>query len=140
MTWEMPKIEDKVPTKWGWVVSHPENLKLGNNVDIGAFTYIQAEHGVEIGNNVQIGSHCSIYSKNSIDNTHSKIIIDNNVKIGAGTVILPLNESIFTLRIGHDSVIGALSLVKHYIPPNSTYAGVPAKPIKGRWSNYARNK
>ena len=129
MIWKHPTIKHNKLTKWNWMVSHPENLKLGENTDIGAFTYIQAEYDVEIGKNSQIGSHCSIYSKNTIDDTHSKIIIEDNVKIGAGTVILP-NPTGYTLYICHDSVIGALSLVKRSIPSNSIYAGVPAKSIR----------
>ena len=127
--WKMPKIKDRVPTKWGWVVRHPENLILGENTDIGFGTYIQAEYGIGIGKNVQIGAHCAIYSRNTIDNTKSKIIIEDNVRIGAGTIILP-NPNGTNLYICHDSVIGALSLVKQSIPSNSTYAGVPAKQIK----------
>ena len=127
--WKRPKIKHNKLTKWNWMISYPEYLKLEENTDIGAFTYIQAEYGVEIGKDVQIGSHCSIYSKNTIDNTHSKIIIEDNVKIGAGTIILP-SQSGHTLYICHDSIVGALSLVKQSIPSNSTYAGVPAKSIK----------
>ena len=63
-----PEIEHGVPTKWGWMVQHPENLKLGKYTDIGAFTYINAKHGVELQERVQLGSHCSIYSLSTIDN------------------------------------------------------------------------
>ena len=59
-----------VPTKWHWVVWHPENLTIGANVDIGAFTAIFAHHGVTIEDDVQIGSHCSIYSLNTINSTN----------------------------------------------------------------------
>ena len=127
--WVMPKIKHNKLTEWNWMVSYPDKLKLSENTDIGAFSYLQAEYGIEIGKNTQIGSHCSIYSRNTIDNTHSKIIIEDNVKIGAGTIILP-SQSGHALYICHDSVIGALSLVKQSIPSNSIYAGVPAKPIK----------
>lgn len=129
--WKMPKIKDGVPTKWGWVVRHPENFELGENTDIGFGTYIQAENGVKIGKNVQIGSHCSIYSKNTIDRTGIKIIIEDNVRIGAGTIILPSQNGHY-LYIGHDSVIGALSLVKQHILSNSVYAGIPTKLINDK--------
>lgn len=89
MVWEEPKIEHNKLTKWNWMVAHPVNLRLGKNVDIGAFTYIQAEFGVVIGDNVQIGSHCSIYSKNTINNTHGAVIILKGAKIGAHSIILP---------------------------------------------------
>lgn len=128
MTWERPDIKDRVPTKYGWIVRHPENLNLGENTDIGFGTYIQAENGVEIGKDVQIGAHCAIYSKNTIDNTNGIIIIKEGASIGAGTIILPKDGK--TLIIGKNSKVGALSLVKDDIPDNSIYAGIPAKLIK----------
>ena len=64
--WEAPEIEDNKPTKYNWVVRHPENFKLGSKTDIGAFTYINASHGITIEEDVQIGSHCSIYSESTI--------------------------------------------------------------------------
>jgi acetyltransferase-like isoleucine patch superfamily enzyme len=60
--WKPPVIKEGKLTKWNWMVQGVKGLKLGKNTDIGAFTYINASHGVEIGNNVQIASHCSIYS------------------------------------------------------------------------------
>lgn len=126
--WEQPKIKDGVQTAWGWCVRHPEKLTIGENTDIGFGTYIQAKNGVYIGKNVKIGAHCAIYSENTIDGTESTIHIESNVKIGAGTVILP-NPTGAPLFICHDSVIGALSLVKQHIPSNSIYVGVPAKQI-----------
>ena len=47
-------------------MSYPENLTIGENVDIGAFTYINAKYGVFISNNVKIGPHCAILTDNSI--------------------------------------------------------------------------
>lgn len=78
-----------IPTKWMWVVGHPENLKLGKNTDIGAFTYINARYGVEIQDNVQIGGGCHIYSQNSINRTKGPVVLEKGCKIGAHTVILP---------------------------------------------------
>lgn len=87
--WIKPIIKHNQLTQWNWVVAYPEGLKLGKNVDIGAFTYIQAKYGVVIENNVQIGSHCSIYSENTINNIKGKVIIKKGAKIGAHSVILP---------------------------------------------------
>jgi len=103
--WEKPKIEHLKPTKWNWVVSYPENLKLGNNVDIGAFTYIQAQEGVIIEDNVKIGSHCSIYSVSTIDNKKGKVVLRKNCKIGSHSVIMP------GVEIGENVVVPAFSFV-----------------------------
>ncbi len=87
--WNKPSLRHLELTKWNWCASYPEKLKLGLNVDIGAFTYIQAQYGVSIGNNVQIGSHCSIYSADTEDDIYGPIIIEDDVLIGAHTTILP---------------------------------------------------
>lgn len=115
------KIEHNKLSEWNWMVQYPENLKLGNLVDIGAFTYINAHYVIEIGDNVQIGSHCSLYSHSTIDNKKGKIIIKNNVKIGTHTTIMP------GIIIGEDSTIGAYSFVNIDIPNNCLAYGIPVK-------------
>ena len=49
------------------------------------------------------------------------IVIEDNSFIGAGTLILP------GVRIGHDTIIGAGSVVTHDIPANSVAFGNPAE-------------
>ena len=124
--WKQPVVEHNKLTKWGWMVSYPEGLKLGRLTDIGAFTYIQAKSGVIIEDNVQIGSHCAIYSVNTIDEQEGKVVIEEGACIGSGTVILPSTE------IGRGALVGALSLVISgtKIPPGEVWGGVPAKKIK----------
>ncbi len=91
--WKPPKFKKVTrclyKTKWNWFVTCPENLILEKNVDVGIFTYINARYGVEIRKGVQIGSHTSIYSEDTERNIRGTIIIDDNVKIGAHSVILP---------------------------------------------------
>lgn len=87
--WKRPKIKHNKLTKWNWMVSYPENLMLEENVDIGAFTYIQARYGVVIEKNVQIGGGCKIYSHNTINNVFGPVYIEESAKIGANSVILP---------------------------------------------------
>jgi len=124
-TWAMPKIEDGVPTRWGWIVKCPENLALGRNIDIGAFTYIGAHHGVRIFDDVQIGGGCKIYSKSTIDGEWGAVIIRKGACIGANSVVMP------GVDIGENSIVGALSMVKSRtrIPANDIWAGIPAKKI-----------
>ena len=52
--WEPPVIEHGKLTKWNWMVRR-KTLNLAKLI-FGAFTYINALHGVEIGNRVEIGS------------------------------------------------------------------------------------
>lgn len=106
------------------MVQYKEKFTLGKNVDIGAFTYIQARYGVEIGDNVQIGSHCSIYSHSTIDNKKGRIIIKKGAKIGTHSTIMP------GVTIGENTVIGAYSFVTRSILPNVIAYGIPAKPVR----------
>ena len=101
-----------------------ENLKLGKNTDIGAFTYINARYGVEIQENVQIGSHCSIYSWSTIDDKKGKVAIKRDAKVGSHTLIMP------GVTIGQNAVIGACSFVTEDVPDNAVVFGAPAKIIR----------
>jgi acetyltransferase-like isoleucine patch superfamily enzyme len=122
--WKYPEIEDGKPTKYNWVVQNLEGLDLGFETDIGAFSYINALHGVEIKDNVQIGSHCSIYSVSTIDNSHGKVVLKQNCRIGSHSTILP------GVSIGKNSIIGAHSLVNKDIPDNVVAFGAPAKVVR----------
>ena len=53
-----------------------------------------------------------------------RIVVEDNVFIGAGTTIMP------GVRIGTNSVIGSGAVVTHDIPPNSVAVGVPARVIE----------
>lgn len=123
--WQPPEIEDGVLTQWGWMVAYPDNLSLGRNTDIGAFTYIGAHHRVDIGDDCQIGGGCKIYSKSTIDDKWGAVIIRRGVCVGANSVVLPC------VVIGKNATIGALSLVRSgtRIPANEIWAGIPAKKI-----------
>lgn len=122
--WKPPKIEEGKLTKWNWMVQNKEGLVLGKRTDIGAFTYINAKHGVEIQDDVQIGSHCSIYSFSTIDGKRGKVTLKRKCKIGSHSLIMP------GVTIGENSVIGAFSFVNKGIPDNVVALGVPAKVVK----------
>jgi len=122
--WEFPRFDERGMTKWNWMCQYHENLKLGKNTDIGAFTYINAKYGVEIQENVQIGSHCSIYSWSTIDNKRGKVIIKKNAKVGSHSLIMP------TVIVGENSIVGAFSFVNKDVPDNAIVFGVPAKLAK----------
>lgn len=119
--WKFPKFDKDGMTKWGWKCQHHKNLKLGKCTDIGAFSYLNAEYGIELGDNVQIGSHTSLYSVSTIDSKKGKIEIGKNARIGSHSVVMP------GVKIGENSVIGAFSFVNRDIPDNVMAFGVPAK-------------
>ena len=122
--WVAPEIEDGVPTKYHWIVSHIVEFKLGNNTDIGAFTYINAKCGVTLEDDVQVGSHCSIYSVSTIDGKSGKVTLKKQCKIGAHSVVMP------GVTIGENAIVGAHSFVTSDIPADCLAYGVPAKVIK----------
>lgn len=122
--WKKPKISDNKPTKYNWIVQHIKKFEIGKNVDIGAYTYINARYGVKLEDNVQIGSHCSIYSDSTIDSKKGKVILMENSCLGSHSMVMP------EVTIGKNSVIGAFSFVNKSIPDNCVAVGIPVKIIK----------
>ena len=122
--WTPPAIQHGKPTKYGWIVSHPAKFVLGKGTDIGAFTYIQAEEGVELKELAQLGSHCSVYSVSTIDNKRGKVVIGRNARIGSHTVIMP------GVKIGANTVVGAMSFVNRDLPSNVLAYGSPVRIVK----------
>lgn len=112
-----------------------ENISIGDNCALNAFIHIWGSGGVEIGNNVMIASHVTItsvthdYTGPSIrysELIHKKIVIEDNVWIGAAAIILP------GIKIGEGAVIGAGSVVTHDVPSRAIVVGNPARIIKWR--------
>lgn len=122
--WKSPEIEDGKPTKYNWVVQNKENLHLGYQTDIGAFTYINAKYGITIEDYVQIGSHCSLYSLSTIDNKTGVIILQRNCRIGTHSVVMP------GVTVGKNSIVGAFSFVNRDIPQGVVAFGVPARVVR----------
>ena len=120
--WKQPKIEEKkLHPKYYFLIQHKDKLELGENTDIGAFTYINAKHRVTIEKHVQIGSHCSIYTVSTIDEKKGKIVIKENARIGSHSIIMP------GVTIGKNAIVGAHSFVNKNIPDNAIAYGVPIK-------------
>jgi len=131
--WQPPLIEHGKLTKWNWMVYHPNNLILGKKVDIGAFTYINAKHGVKLGDDVQIGSHCSIYSISTIDDKQAEVVLKSNARIGSHCTVLP------GVTIGENSIVGAHSFVNKDVPDNVIAFGTPIKVVRKLENNFEKN-
>ena len=140
--WQKPEIEHMKETKWGWRVWYPEELTLGVNVDIGAFTLILAHNGVEIGDDVQIGSHCTIHSANTEQGKYGPVKLLRGCRIGAGTMIFPnvtIGENaiigancVINANVGNAAKVKAMSLVLKDVPPGKIAKGIPAKSVSAR--------
>ena len=108
-------------TEWNWLVLHPQNLFLGEFVDIGAFTFINAKQGVTLCDDVQIGPHCSLMSVSTIDGKQGEIVMEKNSRLGANSVVMP------GVTIGKNAIVGACSFVNCDIPADETWFGTPAR-------------
>ena len=103
-------------------------IEIGNDCGfsgtvIGSFKYIK------IGNNVRCGANTLITDSDwHLDDNRSgkpsEVIIEDNVWLGANSVILK------GVTIGENTVIGANSLVTKNIPANVIAGGNPCKVIK----------
>ena len=89
--------------------SIPFLIKIGNNVTLAPYVHILAH---DANTKIVLG-----YSK------IGKVIIGDNVFIGAKSIVLP------NVKIGNNVVIGAGTIVSKDIPDNSVVVGNPGKKI-----------
>lgn len=124
-------------------ISFPGNLKLGNNVFIGHFNYIDCFKEVIIGEGVQITNFCSILNHSShhsirlhgshyLEDSPDKLMglqegpvsIGDYTYIGAHSVIMPQTV------LGKGTIVGAYSYVNSGVYPDyAILRGIPAKVI-----------
>ncbi len=119
--WKEPVFNEEGFTQWMWRVLHRENFRMGERVEIGTFTVIDAHDGVVIEDGVKIGFGCTILSYSSIDNKGGTVHLGRNCKIGSHSVIMP------GVTIGENAVVGALGFVNSDIPPGEVWLGLPAR-------------
>lgn len=129
----------------GFNIENPENVFIGKNTFINSnVTLMSSDSKIFIGNNVMLssgiyiitGDHRSdvvgeymINVKEKLPENDKEVIIEDDVWIGAGAIILK------GTRIGRGSIIGAGAVVASKdIPPYSVCAGNPARIIKSRFS------
>lgn len=113
-----------------------KDITIGDYSGIGINSKVQGP--LDMGKHVMMGPDVLIYTRNHNmeditrpmmfqgDSQALKVVIDDDVWIGARAVILP------GVRIGKGSVIGACALVTKDVEPYSVVGGVPAKLIRKR--------
>ena len=103
-------------------------LKIGKNCFIGVNCVLDATKGVIIGDNVQLAPNVLILSHDSSKNRkkpfEKEVVIEDNVFIGAGSILLS------GVKIGKNAVVGAGSVVTKNVKSNILVVGNPAKLIK----------
>lgn len=114
-------------------------LRIGEHTAVNEYNNLRAAGGeINIGSHCQISQFCTLVATNHTtetskfmidapwDRTKTSINIEDDVWIGANSVILP------GVRIGRGAVIGAGSVITKDVPDHSVFAGVPAKFIRRR--------
>lgn len=141
------KIKDKLYTAYArllfkskvfaygkFKVGNAKNVSIGKNSRINHGVYIQGRCNVTIEKNVVLSARVMIFDSgldvdlitktDNLPHVVSFVKIENNVWIGAGSIILP------GVTIGHHSVVAAGSIVTKDVEPYSVVGGNPAKFIK----------
>jgi len=113
--------------------SYGENIYIGDHVYLNVLCTILDCNEVHIGNHVMIGPLVQIYTaahdlqaESRIQGweTAKPIVIEDNVWIGGGAILLP------GVRIGRNAVVGAGAVVRQRVPANALVVGNPAAVIR----------
>lgn len=128
------KVGNKTVIKRGVYFGNGKEIVIGNNSQLGE--NCRVPNNIIIGNNVMMGFECvffgvkhriSLTNKPFIDQGYEKvkpIIVEDNVWIGARTIVLP------GIKIKKNCIIGAGSVLTKNTESNYIYGGVPAIKIK----------
>ena len=110
-------------------IDFPKQITFGKRVFINHNFTAMSIGGIEIGDFVQIGPHVTIVTDNHDFSDRyvlkcRKVVIENNVWIGANVSIMP------GVHIGQNAVIAGGAVVTKDVPANTIVGGNPAKVIK----------
>ncbi|BEV13680.1 acyltransferase [Herbaspirillum sp. DW155] len=121
------------------IIVHSDRITVGSNFGVNSGSYINGVGGIEFGSYVLIGSNVTISSgQHPIEGAEPpvfaretlprKIVIGDDVWIGAGAVIMP------GVTIARGTVIGANSVVTKDTEEYAVMVGAPARQIRKRTS------
>jgi acetyltransferase-like isoleucine patch superfamily enzyme len=111
-------------------------ISIDRGTYLNRYTMLDAHARISIGRNCLIGPYCYITDANHgrapgvpVKDQQMEslpVVIEDDVWLGAGVVVLP------GVRLGRGCVIGAGAVVTHDVPPEAVFAGVPATSIGSR--------
>lgn len=124
----------------------PQRLDIGNDVSIGSGVRIEVDGS--IGDGVLIANGAAIVGRSDHDlheigtsirratwvgeepeRLSRRTHVGSDVWVGFGAIVMS------GVRIGDSAIVGAGSIVVHDVEPNTIVAGVPARPVKSRFSS-----
>ena len=119
-----------------------EGLRLGDNSNIGPYSWIGCSGYITIGDRVLMGPRVNLLAENHLfadvgrpiklqGVERSSITIEDGCWLGAGSSILA------GVTVGHGSIVAAGAVVTKDVPPLSVVAGVPAEVVRSRESGEA---
>lgn len=116
---------------------YKNKMLIGDNAFIGPNCFFHSAGSISIGKNVGLAAYTkiltSVHEEEGLEKPLSfskivfaKVVIQDNVHVGIGTVILP------GVTIGQGAQIGAGAVVSRDIPAFAVAVGVPARVIRIR--------
>lgn len=123
-----------------WIISQRARKKTGIEIHPGAKLgknlFIDHGMGVVIGETAEVGDNVTMYHGVTLGgiggkpNTKRHPTVEDDVMIGAGSMVLG------PITIGRGAKIGANSVVLEDVPPYTTVVGMPAKVVKINRDDY----
>ncbi len=107
----------------GFIHGRNFNIEKGANIDRAFCKYISCGDNVTLAKDVYILAHDASMKKFLGKTKVGRVVLGNNVFIGAKTIILP------GVNIGNNVIVAANSCVSHNIPDGEIWGGVPATKI-----------